>query len=239
MSRDRPVSGLLDACEVFREKRAEFVNYRANIAMEFLQRLYDRTPVCERYRRDEAAVHLHLKSSLPVCLRWRRKNWGYMEFFMNFDKPCVPVPVGERLEVLEPIPSVVRLVPLNFCEMYVADSFEVGVPPSLELLWSIFNRKLDALADSTGVLFSKNAHQIIQCVAQAARTLADTYSDVERVEFVNRRFLNEPPTILSQEIGIRMDDAPCEPLHLFACPYEHSLDFVELVQLAANHEARP
>src|SRR5271157_4007592 len=107
------------------ERRLEVVSCLANTSMNFLKRLYDRTPIFERYRREETALHLHYGLPYAICVRWRRKSFGLLEHLLNFDQPAMPVPVGELAEVLDPIPSLVRLIDLNRCDMFIGDAFEV------------------------------------------------------------------------------------------------------------------
>jgi hypothetical protein len=145
----------------------------------------------------------------------------------------VSVGVGEFAEKLEWLPSVVRLVPLEKCEMFIGYAPQVPGAVLNECLWRAFKRKLDAIRDSARILLSNSTSEIIERVAVAARELASHDSNFAR-EDVARLRKDIDATIVGEDIRIGMNDMFPEPVHVFVCPMEETLDFFELIQGAAS-----
>ncbi len=229
--RDRPACKLGMVPDVFLKKRLQLINCRANTAVDFLKRLHDGTPIFERYRHGQVAIHIH---SEGICARWRRNNFGLLDLLLNLDQPAMPVPVGEALEVVDPVPSVVRLESLNACGIFARDAFQetIFAPPTPEDIWLAVNRKLHMMADALRVLFGKNTRQVIQCIAQAASAFTNTNPDISRNDV--ERFVLSPPTIVGNKIGLGVANPLSEPIQMFACPFQYESDFLELIQHAAS-----
>jgi hypothetical protein len=100
---DRPEVLSDELRQVLQNRRLEVVSCLANTSMNFLKRLSDRTPVFERYCREETALHVHYKLPYPLCIRWRRKTFGLLEHLLGFDQPAMPIPVGKCAEVFDPM----------------------------------------------------------------------------------------------------------------------------------------
>src|SRR5579863_6891874 len=170
--------------DIAREQRLELLDCLANMRGEFFQRLYDPAPVWKRYRDSELEAHFHFEKTLPVCLRWRRKVFGPLEYLVYLNEFSMPVRVGEFADSSELIPSVVRLKRLEKCHMFVGNSSQEPGAVSFEALLRTFDRKLDAIAGSLlrlffgaslfgETLFGESPRRVVQCVAQAACELAD------------------------------------------------------------------
>lgn len=217
---------------IARQQRLELINCLANTSLDFLKRLHDGTPVWQRYR-DGEVLHAHyMTSRQPMCLRWRRRTFAPLEFLFHPDEFPMPVGVGEFAEKLEWLPSVVRLKPLEKCEMFIGYSSEVSGAVLPEAIWRAFKRKLDAVGNSARLLLGKSTGQVIECVAQAARELA--YDDADfRGENIAGLWQKREPLLVGGEIRIGMNNEVLQPFQVFLCPREECFDFLELVEHAA------
>jgi hypothetical protein len=80
-----------------------------------------------------------------------------LELLYHFDEFAMPIGVGELAEKLEWLPSVVRLKPLEKCEMFTGYSPQKSVTILNKLIWTAFTRKLDGIRGSARVLLSNSA----------------------------------------------------------------------------------
>lgn len=219
--------------DVAGERLSELENCLANASLDFLKHLYDGTPVWQRYRNGEVLHSHYLAAERNICLRWRRRTFSPLEFLLYPDEFPVPVGVGEFAEKLEWLPSVVRLKPLEKCEMFIGYAAQVPVAVVSEAVWRTFKRKLDAVRHSARILLlSKSARQVIQCVAQATSELANDNTNFSRENIAS--FGKEAEALLvGEQIRVRVDNVLPEPAQMFLCPREEGLDFLELIQHAA------
>lgn len=134
----------------------ETVQNLGNVRLEFLKRFYDRTPIVERYMHGELSVHLHgVTDARLVCLT-------YMCDESHSSQRAVLVGVGQVLERLHPIPSIVRLQRLDHYLVFDRKSFKEGWNAPLPFLYGVFNRKLRAFLRHTRVKNGQFIHKIIQ-----------------------------------------------------------------------------
>lgn len=239
------ITSACDGRDVFsgalKERGLELVNCLASSEQEFLKRLYDGTPVFQRYREGEVRIHYHgMTSTLGgdgnrYCLRWQRRPNSVLDYLLNPDQSLVSVPIREVAEQAEPvwIGSVIRLKPLEKCDVFVADAFQVGIPVTRETLWAAFDRKLDLFADAARILLRYGTREIVERVAQATCKLANHDSDFSREDLarLGRKIV---PAIVGSEIRVGVNDVFSEPVQVFACPTYEEFDFFELVQCAAS-----
>lgn len=214
------------------QKRLELINCLSNTERNFSKRLYDGAPIWKRYREGELAAHFHFKAPVDFCLRWQRKNFGLLEFLVQSNQFSVPVRVGEFPDLCEFVPSVVRLKRLEQCEMF-GDTFQVSGAVTFEALRRIFDRKLDALGRSAGLLLSKRPSDIVKCIAQAACELANANADNACKE-IPGLWQDVEPELTGDQIFIRVNDVLPQPFQMFVCPIQQELDFLELIEHAAS-----
>jgi len=231
---DRPGVSSNRAREITSEQWLKFLNCLEDVRRKFLQRLYDPAPIWKRYREGEVEAHFHFKRPHSLCLRGRRELFGPLEYFLHLTEFPMSVRVGVVAENLESVPSVVRLVSLEKCDMLIGNALEKPVPVSFEALYATFNRKLDTVAHDARLrlLFGKSASRIVQCVAKAACVLAEDNpypSDIQ----IERLLSDVEAQFLGNKISIRVNDTLSEPLQMFVCPFQQEFDFLELIQHAA------
>src|ERR1039458_4409811 len=117
--------------DVAGERLSEPFNCLSNTSLDFLKRLHDRRAVWQRYSEGEV-IHCHFMADRQGhCLRWRRRLFSPLECFIYGNEFPVTVGVGEVAEKLEWLPSLVRLKPLEKCEMFVGDPLEKSVSNAL------------------------------------------------------------------------------------------------------------
>jgi hypothetical protein len=182
------------------QRRLELINCLANTEQHFLKRLYDRTPIFKRYRDGEAALHFHFDGTERVCLRWRRKFFGPLEFLIYPDQATMPVCVGEFADQGEYLPSVVRLKPLEKREMFISDALKVSGTVGREILWAAFNRKLDAMELSLRILLRHDSRGVIERVSHATCALANDDSHLSGKD-VARLWRDVVPVLLAERLG--------------------------------------
>jgi hypothetical protein len=219
---DRPDVNSSEIFDVERNVAGEWLselnNCLANASLNFLKRLHDGTPVCQRYRDGEVVHSHHMAAESPICLRWRRRNFSPLECLLHPDEFAMPVGVGEFAEKLEWLPSVVRLKPLEKCEMFIGYTPEKSVAVLREAVWRAFKGKLEAVRNSALVLLlPKSAGQVVECIAQATRELADDNSD-SCSENISRLRNDIKPLLIGGEIRIGVNNILPEPFQVFLCP---------------------
>ncbi len=142
------------------ELRLERIKRLSNLKFQLLESVYDRRSVVERYVDGDIVIHVHgFASDYRFCATWHR---GDDDWAGNPCKVPVFVGIGEIAEYLRPLASITRLQPLDHCNMLVADTFEPGVPPTLEDLWFIIDRKLCTLDDLLGIELSQVIYKVVQ-----------------------------------------------------------------------------
>ena len=148
------------------ELRLEHAKRLGNLQFQLLQSVYihDGRSIAELYMNGEAVLHIHgLTSDYRFCATLR--NAIYDGGF-GYSKPPVFVRIGQFSEGACPVASVIRLQPLNYCDMFAADSFEKGTTPSLETFYGILNRKLRAVFNLAGVQACQLIDEVIQSSSQ-------------------------------------------------------------------------
>lgn len=220
------------------EKRLELVNYLANAASDFLKLWHDVAPVWERYREGKAALHVHVVGigtenavRSRFCIRCCRKYRSLTELFVENDQARVFVKIGEVAEKCDPVPSLVRLIPLEECEMFFPESFEQNAAPVFEEIWRVFNRKLDSVGNFARVLIDHDAGDIVERASQAICELSDYNSDPGDSEVVRIFKGNHVQiTIAGDGILVNMGNVALQPRQVFVTPLYQGFDLIEFIQ---------
>lgn len=214
------------------EKRLELINYLANAASDYLKLWHDVAPVWQRYCEGKIVLHVHVVgvgSENAVrnrfCIRCWPKFRNLMELFVENDQAPVFVEVGEVAEKCNPAPSLVRLMPLEECEMFFPKPFEQQTAPIFEEIWRVFNRELDSIGNFARTLLDHDASDIIERASQAVRKLPDYNSDPGDREIV-RMFADDHirVTIVGDGILVNMRNVALQPRQVFVAPLYQSLD---------------
>jgi len=158
-----------------------------NLRLKYLKSLYDGHTIAKRYCAGEAVLHLHFlghqgqgakedKISLKWCvfIRKRRKMESVTTLAGNPDHLPMLVAVGEVAKPTRPVASIVRLQPLNLCDVFVADAFEVGLAPKPEALFRVLDQKLSSFLLAPGVEPGEIENQVVQRTAKALNDIADS-----------------------------------------------------------------
>ena len=143
------------------ELRIEDIKSLSNLQFQLLQSVYihDNRSIGELYVNREAILHIHgLISGYRFCANLRK---AISNIERGYGEPSVFVRIGEIGESMRPVTSVIRLQPLDNCDVFVADSFEVGIALSLEILYAIINRKLCAIFNLAGIQTCQLIDEII------------------------------------------------------------------------------
>src|SRR3990167_5042840 len=166
------------------ELRIERIKRISNLELDMLQCFYDRQPIVERYAKGEIGIHIHFRfSGCAYCAVYvsreavKLTNRAYLnDVFSNIDywseKPML-VRVRDKRQTMSPISSLVGLQILNNCDMFDAESFQVGRTPSLETRWLMFDRKLRIILFNTGVEKGQLVNKVIQGGAQVIGDFAN------------------------------------------------------------------
>lgn len=225
----------------FLEKRLEFIKHLGNAQMNYLKRLYDGAPIFERYLKEQIVLHLHgITGRTAYCLNYRLEPSELTNILLYVNQASVLVEIGQVAERSHPVASLVRLKLLEECDIFLRNSFEMGMPPTLEDIWVIFNRKLDVFANSVRALLGQSAGEIIHGAAEAVRTLTDADSDLDR-DKVEGFLKNHASGLKVRIIGNVIDFMTTAtdlfyPRQVFVCPIEQGFDVIEYVQRAISHE---
>src|ERR1700730_7241190 len=148
------------------ELRLERNKCISNLSFDFLKRLYDRRSIGERYAAGDMNLHVHGTENGMGCLTCVAGNQRKIVFKASVDpsrhvaaathEMPVFIRVGALAEAPRPIASVVRLQPLDCCDMSGVDAFEpTSLCVSNEVLWRVYNRKLCAILCSAGIEYGE------------------------------------------------------------------------------------
>lgn len=155
------------------ELRIEVGKSLSNLRYQLLQSFYNRRSLAERYANGNIALHIHfLAGQEGVCANWRRCNPNGTG---DGSKRLMFVWVGERGEPLRPVASLVRLQPLQGCDVFWGEIAPeiVSSEQILENFFRISDRKLCAVYDSLGIKAGKLIGQVIERDTQLLDDVSD------------------------------------------------------------------
>jgi hypothetical protein len=202
-----------DKTLVFKD-RIEFANYISHLRMEYLKRFADRRPIIEQYLRAAIVIHAHFAKSTVngchdrVCLRYRRVQAQIDSFGGEtahngpFHEVPVFIDVGESVQKLE-VRSVVRLEPLDQCDVFVAEMFETARPILLKELWSIIDRKLSAILLVPRMDTSANKNNVVERCAKVENDLANDQKPLRIDPGIAKELLQNMLCLVRGQITIR------------------------------------
>jgi hypothetical protein len=202
------------------EQRLERVKNVGNLQLEQLQRLYDRRSIAELYRERQIVLHVHgiVYDSSRWCL-----TVEYMEGNpisgrcgrAHEYRISVSISIGKLPDFPDPSVSVVRLKPLDQCDMLALDAFEQGRNLSSEVVWRLTYRKLQALIDASGIKNNKGRDKKIEGDPQRLDNLAHVN---RKVPDGIRKFIADVTRVSS--IWLRNDDIVLEFPEFFYSGFE-------------------
>ena len=120
----------------------------------------------DNYLNGTDEFHLHLNTVRPLCLTYRSAvatagkhgtgthNRDTKAGTSRSEFPML-VWIREVAEKLRPITPVVRLQPLDCCDMCAAETLKSGRYVFREFLWFIVDRKLSAVLNDAGIMPSQ------------------------------------------------------------------------------------
>ena len=177
------------------EFRLEIGKHISNLRFDLLKRLYHGESIIEGYEHGKVEVHMHgFAGALGAKIEFDKKSGmgtvgrfcacfscrpGDFGFIAHNDEVTVLVGIGQKLETLRPLRSVVRLQPLNGCRMHIADFGKESLSLSLEARWAILDWELRALLLDSGIKNCEAVDEIIQTGPTVQNDLANQYRETE------------------------------------------------------------
>jgi hypothetical protein len=243
LKNDKPV------CELFQDC-IELANYIANLRMKNLQRFADGHSIVEQYIGGNVSIHAHChyaQSSVDAadngfCLRYL--SIVPHEVHALGDKVAsdrqlyeLPVFVYVRKSVQKlKIRSVVRLEPLDNCEVFVREMFETGRPIVGEELFSIVDRKLSSILDRTRVDTGENEDNVIERSAKMKHNLANQNEQTRQCFAINREILLSGCILTVGNLDLKMTfpkfaSERVQLRQLFPCPFNPELGLLKSAHL--------
>src|SRR6266511_4898306 len=176
-----PKSGALARWELVGKKEQQ----ESCLAIKLLQSLYDRQPIWQRYQSGSLEIHSHIavrgvNLCVPFIASGEDAVFGEcheaIESEVHIYRHKFPVLVGVRqvAENARPFASAIRLKLANNCGVFVADTFEAGMPMRREALLRILNRKLRTVLPGAGVGRRQDIDQVVQRRQQVVDELTNT-----------------------------------------------------------------
>ena len=229
------IGSSLSSLEVLLEVGKRISNFR----LDFLDCLYDRRPVFERYLAGDVDLHLHgrVPSYGMVCVTLEAQASRNVPFetgvdvksavVTDADKVPVFIGVGTITEPGCPLASVVRLQPLNCCDMGGVKSYEESGRVAAKDIWVAFNGKLRAALFRAGIKFSEFEHQIVHSGSEIVENLSDQGSQPHSdIRFWRQFWLQEAMRgirVMLDDQGVRLlhenvSDIGFHAFEVFACP---------------------
>jgi hypothetical protein len=226
------------------------------LRFDFLDRLYDRRSVSERYAAGHVNLHLHGKlpgngmwcytflaqTSTEVLLKTGMDMEGGLSPGLN--KMPVFVRIGAVTEPSRPVASTVRLQPLNCCHMSDIDALEpTPLNASLKSIFMVFNRKLSVVLRRAGIELGEFENEIIKGSSEVVTNFADKHAEPHVVKSLFgqtpanavrgiRIELNGDSICLSREHEI---DPPFEISKVFVCPSYSFEAAIERIKEIIDH----
>ena len=197
------------------EVRLEVSKCISNLSLDFLECPYDRRSVWERYVAGHVNLHVHGSIDGMRCCAWVAANPTEVTFKTTIapssdiasatHEMSVFIGIGTLTEQPRPIASVVRLQPLNCCNMAGADAFE---PTSLwvsnKIFFRIYNRKLRAALLSAGIEYGQLENEIIESTSEIVTNLPHQNAKLHSREGLGRE--SEIHDALVRGIRIELKD---------------------------------
>lgn len=153
------------------ELRLERIKRLGNLRLDHLKRFYNWQSIAEGYAQGRLEFHTHGQfAGVPFCGRYLVMEVVNMP---DENEIVVLVQIAQSLKVCGPFASVVRLQPLDCCDMGVGETFEVAGRMSLEAVWRRFDRKLCISSLGSAIQFRQAADQVIQGRPKTVGDLAD------------------------------------------------------------------
>jgi hypothetical protein len=200
------------------EKRLERINNAGNLRLEYLKRVYDRRPIGEQYIAGDVRIHVHgfwnqgtgLESlkSVKVCwvCRYSLESAPGRTVPLKEDEFFVLVFISKGLQSSEPMPSVVRLQIADHCDVFDGKAFEIGLNPSLEVVWALTDWKLCSALRRRRipvVEFKEGKNQLIEHPSEHRRYNANVCADI--LEKVRHLIMPKAGNFL---IGLEINEVP-------------------------------
>lgn len=223
------------------EFRLECVNGFSNAKYDFLKCLYDGHSVIERYSRLKIDLHVHfLAGERMWCANYRKRKSGIIDIAKRrvigqcgraaqlWEFPVL-VFIRKVNERCRPIASLVRLEPLDRCDMSGIDALAPGILcPTSELIFSVYERKIREILRRAGIEFRDLKDQIFEGGSEIVANLADPNGEAQGNTNAERGNAAE----LLPAIGLEMSDSSLllferecnhplpKVLKVFICPHD-------------------
>jgi len=242
-----------------REFGIELSKCFSNLRLDFLKCVYDGRSVLERYRNGVVNLHLHIAHGGMWCVTLEASNSvqvvslktgmnGEPGNSLSRDQVPVFVRVGAIAEECGPIASVVRLKPLDLCDMSGVDLYEHTWSVTPETIRAVFNRKLRSLLLDAGVKFGELEDEIIECPSKVIANLAnkdwEPHSDIGFGGQTDLQNLVRGIRIEVNDTSVRLLpgdflDVPVQFRKVFACPVYSCESRIKRFIGVVAHDSQP
>jgi hypothetical protein len=225
--RDRPV---LDSGT---EKRIELIKNRGQMGLNLADRFSGITSPLQGYLEGRIELHVHLSSAGDgICLRCR--DGRNQTIRLDLSEMPMLIFVGEFVENLKQREAIIRLKPLNQCDLFGCQMLQAPatgpVRPFGEILFALADRKLSSLLFLSSVMKGEIIDDVIQRGTGVKSILAYEASPFWRN-------LEKQVTQSLEAVALKLSDRGLEcainpPLdqqfklvELFPCPFYSDLRF--------------
>jgi hypothetical protein len=240
--KDKPLFGLF-------HDRIELANYIFNLRMKNLQRFADRRSIVEKYIGGLVEIHAHAHcaqvlsdgSHHRVCFRLR--NIGAqvhsrsceMSSSGQLNEVSVLIDIGQPVEKLK-MAALVRLEPLDHCEVFVREMFETARPILGEELRLVIDRKLSAILDRAGVDACEDVNDMVERCSKVQHDLADKNEELRERLLVDSEVFaaNVILTVGNSNLNYSFTEIASERFQLrqlFACPFNPEFGLLKSAHL--------
>jgi len=225
-------------------ERLELSKEISNLHFKLSKLVYNRTPVFERYLNNDITIHCHgdCVGAIPVCLVFRRRIEGscIVRELNEFD---VLTSIGEFSEKMRPVASIVRLYPLDQCDVFGADAVKKTGPLFPKDVLLALDRKLKASGDVLlrQIESRECGNQVVERCPKVLDNVVDHNLDLSRFNFAERlKFAVEGVERFGPIISVEGNRLGCcvpkalnqtfQFRQMFVCPREPQLSIAERLE---------
>lgn len=205
------------------DERVELIKHLGDLRMQYLKCFNDRRPIIQQYVEGILQIHIHLtnREGIGTCLRYRDESGRSGD--TGADEFAVFIDVGESVEKLERREAIVRLEPLNDCDLFVAEKLEITGPILLKELWGRVDRKLCSVLLGTSVDSCESEDHVVEGRPGMVDVFADKAQSliVDDVLKIEKNLRTIRLTLTSSHIKCVLGDLlnhEFQLIELFPCP---------------------
>lgn len=181
------------------EARSELLKNVSNFRLDIIKRLVSGSLIVKGYEDGKVELHVHAVVRAPtdskaipgssgrlICAVLQRHDSRTGMVLADGEMPMF-VWIRDGLKGLRPIPSLVRLIPLDYCRMFRINPVEIGsapflfrVQPSPEDIRAAIDRELGAMLLTAGIEPRQLVDEIVERPSKGLDEFADQDASPER-----------------------------------------------------------